>query len=455
MTGAFDRRALLGGALALTGSGLSRAQTPAPAAEAPAPNPQVVKDMARDAYTFILPLLEVCRTRDNALAAGLPANTFNHRRRLAGPADRAVTTPNNDTLYSTAFLDLRGGPVSLTVPGSPSRYFSLALMDAWSNNFHIAGTRTDGGKAGRILLATEAQAATLKPGPDIKLVTSPTTWVWALGRVLVDGEADMAAAHAVQDGITAQGAPGPKPAPRAPPRDADFKTLVPAGLALAADAGLLKTDLPFVFTLARRGMSLGVDLESAANADPALVALAQEGLDAARGGLRGVLGGSAPVDGWTYPKPNLGDFGVDYPYRAAVALGGLAALPPKEAMYMSAVGDGPGGTFDGRRAWRLDLPRLPVDAFWSLSLYEPAPQGGLYFVENPLKRYAIGDRTPGLLKEADGGVALRIGAADPGGALRANWLPAPAGPFALILRAYLPRPELLEGRFRLPPVRAA
>lgn len=122
---------------------------------------------------------------------------------------------------------------------------------------------------------------------------------------------------------------------------------------------------------------------------------------------------------------------------------------------MWAVGDGPDRSFDGRREWRLDLPRLPLDGFWSLSLYAQAPEGGLFFVENPLRRYAVGDRTPGLAKGADGGVSLRIGSRDPGGALRANWLPAPAGPFTLVMRAYLPRPDLLEGRFRLPPVQAA
>ena len=445
-----DRRTLMGAALAAGGAGLAPRAWGQPFA---GPDGAMLRELARDAYLFVLPLLEVCRTRDAALAAGLPANTFNHRRRLAGPADRGVTTPNNDTLYSTAFLDLRKGPVSLTVPASPNRYFSLALMDAWSNNFHIAGTRTDGGRAGRILLATEAQAAALRPGADVKLVVSPTAWVWALGRTLVDGEADLAAAHAVQDGITASGEAGPPP-PKAPSRDADLDTLLRAIQPLAGDAGILKADLPTLLGLARRALVMGVGLDGQP-VDPATRAQGQAALEAVRASLRGAAAAQAPVNGWTYPKPNLGDFGTDYPYRAAIAVAGLAALPPKEAMYMWAVGEGPNRTFDGRRDWRLDLPRLPLDGFWSLSLYEVSPEGGYFFVENPLRRYAIGDRTPGLVRGGDGGVSLRIGSRDPGGAGKANWLPAPAGPFALVMRAYLPRPEMLDGRFRLPPVRAA
>lgn len=449
-----DRRTVLTGALAAGGfAGPAWAQ--APAAPPAGPDPAMIRDLARDAYIFSLPLLEVCRTRDAAMAAGLPANTFNHRRNLAGPADRGVTTPNNDTLYSTAFLDLRQGPVSLTSPASPGRYFSLALMDAWSNNFHIAGTRTDGGRAAKILLATEAQAAAAKVDADTRVVVSPTNWVWALGRTLTDGAGDLAAARAVQDGITASGTAGPPP-PKAPPRDAPFVAQAQVGQLVAVDAGILKADMAQVFGIARRMMTLGVDASAVSN--PTVLAEAQAGMDAAKASLRGAAAAQTAVNGWTYPKPTLGDFGTDYPYRAAIAIAGLAALPPKEAMYMWAVPEGaaPGAprTFDGRRAYRLDLPRLPLDGFWSLSLYEVTPEGRYFFIENPLKRYAIGDRTPGLVKGADGGVTLHVGAADPGADKRANWLPAPAGPFALVMRAYLPRPELLDGRFRLPPVRA-
>jgi hypothetical protein len=98
----------------------------------------------------------------------------------------------------------------------------------------------------------------------------------------------------------------------------------------------------------------------------------------------------------------------------------------------------------------------PVGAFWSLSMYEVTPEGQYFLTENPLARYSIGDRTPGLTFNADGSLDIWISRTDPGEARRANWLPAPAaGPYRLSLRAYLPKPPLLEGAYRLPPLTPA
>lgn len=138
---------------------------------------------------------------------------------------------------------------------------------------------------------------------------------------------------------------------------------------------------------------------------------------------------------------------------------GLAALPPAEAMYMQPALPGSGRMIDGPGPWKLHFPagRLPpVDAFWSLTMYEATPDGQFFLVDNPVGRYAIGDRTPGLKTAADGSLTLWIARADPGGERSANWLPAPAsGPFSLSLRAYLPKEELRDGRYRLPPLSPA
>ena len=163
------------------------------------------------------------------------------------------------------------------------------------------------------------------------------------------------------------------------------------------------------------------------------------------------------VQGWSYPRSTLGDFNQDYAFRAAVALAGLAALPPAEAMYMNPMGDR-GRMFTGEGPYRLSFPagQLPaVDAFWSLTMYEATPDGQFFLVENPIRRYSIGDRTPGLKTNADDSLDIWISRADPGGDRSANWLPAPAsGPFTLSFRAYLPRPEFLDGRYRLPAIQA-
>src|ERR1019366_2311716 len=154
------------------------------------------------------------------------------------------------------------------------------------------------------------------------------------------------------------------------------------------------------------------------------------------------------IEGWSYPNARLGDFGQDYGYRAGVAIGGLGALPPVEAMYMRAEGDLPGALFDGGASWRLHFPAdrlIPIHGFWSLSMYEATKDGQFFFAENPLNRYSIGDRTPGLTVNGDGSLDIWIGHENPGHDRASNWLPAPHGPFALMIRAFLPKSELLEG----------
>ena len=76
-----------------------------------------------------------------------------------------------------------------------------------------------------------------------------------------------------------------------------------------------------------------------------------------------------------------------------------------------------------------------------------------FLVENPIKRFSVGDRTEGLVKNADGSIDIVIQHDQPTGALAANWLPAPAGALRLSLRAYLPRKPLRDRAWRVPPVR--
>jgi hypothetical protein len=96
---------------------------------------------AREAWIYALPLIEVATMRQRAMGLGQRMGVFTHVRNLATPKHRAVTTPNNDTLYTTAHIDLSAGPVTLTLPASGERYLSLALMDAYTNNFAWARAR--------------------------------------------------------------------------------------------------------------------------------------------------------------------------------------------------------------------------------------------------------------------------------------------------------------------------
>lgn len=122
-------------------------------------------------------------------------------------------------------------------------------------------------------------------------------------------------------------------------------------------------------------------------------------------------------------------------------------------MYMRGVTQGGARSFNGEAVHVLRFgpgQTPPVRAFWSLSLYEVDADGRLYFTANTPGRYAIGDRTPELVAMGDGGLEIWMSVSPPPAGRRTNWLPAPAGPFALVLRAYLPEPALRDGRYRLP-----
>ena len=406
-----------------------------------------LRTAARAAYTYTLPLIEVATTRQRGIGFGQRMGPFTHVRTLANPKHRAVTTPNNDTFYSTAQIDLSAGPVTLTLPAAGDRYLSLALMDAYTNNFAILGTRTTGPDGGTFRLVGPGDAA-----EGWNVLRSPTNHVWALARILVDGPHDMEAAREVQAGISMQGPASEPPGPYAA-RSADWAEYFASAAALMAANPPPVTDLAILRAMAPLGLLDGFDPSCFS---PAEVAEIEAGVaEARRAARKGGLGGASYIDGWSYPSSRLGDFDQDYGYRAAVALSGLAALPPAEAMYMRAQGHGPRDLMDGSKAWRLHFPAdrpLPVNSFWSLSLYEATDDGQFFFTDNPLNRYAIGDRTPGLARNADGSLDIWIGHDNPGAEREANWLPAPAGPFALFLRAYLPKRELLDGEYRLPPI---
>ena len=92
----------------------------------------------------------------------------------------------------------------------------------------------------------------------------------------------------------------------------------------------------------------------------------------------------------------------------------------------------------------------PVDAFWSLTMYS-VPK--FLLVANPIDRYSIGDRTPGLQVAADGSLTIYLQHESPGADKESNWLPTPAGDFRPIMRMYQPKPEVLAGDYALPAIR--
>ena len=403
---------------------------------------------ARDAWLLALPLIEVAalRMRPDPISGALsPMNVFRHARSLAGPNNRAVTTPNNDTLYSTAFVDTTKGPVGLEVPDCGDRYLSVQIMGMYTDNNFILSPRPPGGAAGAWRLISPHTEP--RDTRDLRLAT-PRAWVQA--RILVNGPSDLVAVHAIQDRLKLDGVVAPPPVSAATPRS-DWP-------AYFAAAEVLLNDDPLPFKIGQEAFATVRDAGSAHDFSRAgytseAAAAIDAGVAEAISVLRSARTRKQFIDGWTYPSADLGHYGDNFVFRAIVAATGIGALTPAEAMYLRPAGDGQ-GLFNGDGLYRLGLSRpIPVDAFWSLTMYESTGDGRFFLTENSLNRYSIGDRTEGLVHGPDGALDIWIGRFDPGGARTANWLPAPRqGPFAVTLRAYLPGHALLDGSYRLPPI---
>ena len=152
-----------------------------------------LRGIAREAYTFTLPLVAMESFRRRRMTLG-PMNDMLHARKLLHFKSRHITAPNNDTLYSNAWLDLRQGPAVIEMPPTGTRYISLAVMDMWTDNIAILGTRTTGGAGGRFTIVGPDTATDGIAGPVIR---STTPICWVLARIIVTGPEDLAAARSV------------------------------------------------------------------------------------------------------------------------------------------------------------------------------------------------------------------------------------------------------------------
>lgn len=406
------------------------------------------------AFYYAFPLYEFARTdQARAGAKGGGLNMINERAHLSTWEDRGVTAPNNDTIYMSAFLDLSGGPLEVVCPSNHERYFVLAFMDAFTDNFAYVGTRATGGDGGRFWVVGPQWSGDAPAGVTVFKAT--TNDVWMLMRTLVDGPDDLAAAQSFHRQLKLI-IPEDR-APTKPFTNAATSNTDPANFLAVANEVLARSPGGQGQTArAARFATFGIGAEGPPS--PELLTrwgeFLPQGIDKLK---EAFLFSDNIVDGWSYQPSGVGNFGENDKLRAAVALGGLAALGEEEAMYFHANFDRQGNRLSGEKAWRWRVPPggVPADAFWSLTMYEASPDGRFFLVKNPIDRYSIGDRTPGLVVGPDGSFEILIQKDKPEGPLAANWLPAPEGTMRLALRAYLPREELRKRQWRVPALEEA
>jgi hypothetical protein len=266
-------------ALALAAAAL--ALSPGAGARPPGLAPEQARELAREAYYYAYPLVLMDVTMrqatnvPTAAAAPMraPVNQFAHFREYPKADARDVVRFNFDTLYSFAWLDLTREPVVVSVPDSGGRYYLVPMLDMWSDVFAVPGTRTTGGKAGQFALLPPGWKGELPAG--VEPVKAPTPVVWVMGRTQMNGPADYAAVHKVQDGYTltplsawGKGAAPPKASPVDPTVDAKTPPVKQVngmdGVAFFARfAALLKThpphanDYPILYRMRGSGSNRG------------------------------------------------------------------------------------------------------------------------------------------------------------------------------------------------------
>lgn len=460
----FGRRHFLGG-LSVLGAGLASPSWLLAAGPARVEELAQLRSSVREAWIYAYPMLMHYKTmHKQVLDPRAPEylggfNRFRHYAQLFTPENRDIVTPNNDTPYSWAWLDLRGEPQVLSVPAvSAGRYYVHQLVDQYTHNFAYVGVLSTGREAGDYLIAgPHWQGET--PAGIKQVLRSETELVMILGRTGLQGAADLPAVKALQAQYRLRPlhAYADTPAPAAPATVAWLPWQQARGLGPAFITHLnqlLQFCPPHESELSLRAGFAAIGMRPGQAFDPAALDAARrqaltDGILDAQRLLQAAVASVRSSAGLFGARQALGN---DYLKRAVGAATGIYGNSIEEAFYTGARLDQGGQPLLGGQRYVLhfapgQLP--PASAFWSLSLYD-LPDRQL--VSNPLQRYSLGTYSD-LQRDADGGLSLYVQPDLPAAEHASNWLPAPQqGPFSLILRLYGPDPAVLSGQWRMPPV---
>jgi DNA sulfur modification protein DndE len=418
--------------------------------------PMVVMQKSRDAMTASEAPVTPTQFKKTGKLVG-PVNQVANAWAMLGPNFSAVQSVNSDTLYVIIWADSSEEPYILHIPDTKGRYYTFQFIDAWTNNYHYASTRTMGSQ--------EQEYALVAPGWDGKLpegvirIDIPTPTHFIIGRIFVADLKDVPAVNELQKQITMTplGSYGkqytpPKvnvvPAKKYSGDLAFFEqlgdTLVING-APAADAGILGL-------LKNIGLTTDHGFDPSALSDAEKNALAQAVKDGEPMLAAKSAGLGKNVNGWQYAPVLTEYYGTDYMLRAAIGYQAMFENTPIEAYYPSVFVDVNGETLDASAGnYTMTFPKgglPPVGAFWSTSMYD---QKKRLLVANSLNRYKISSIDK-LKTNADGSTTLYLQATSPGKDKESNWLPTPKAPFYMLFRMYLPKIEALNGQYELPGV---
>lgn len=449
----------------------SSATAPPPSATDAPVTPEAARAIAKEAYVYGFPMVDNYRVmyayfvnKDDPEYKG-DWNQIHNTARVYTPEDTAIQTPNSDTPYSAVGADLRAEPLVLTVPPiEQNRYYSLQFIDGYTYNFAYVGSRTTGNSGGKYLLAGPSWKGEKPEGID-EVIRSDTDLALVLYRTQLLGPGDIDNVKKIQDGYQVAplsvflNQPSPPPAPPidfVPPLTKEQERTSPQFFDILSFTLKFAPTLPEEADLRAKFATIGIGPDGTFDAEK----LTPEMRSAIEGGMADAW---AELDALRKDKMDTGQVGSadffgtradlkgNYLYRMAGAAFGIYGNTAAEAIYPGSFNDSTGAPLTGANNYTVrfapgQLP--PVNAFWSLTMYEmPAS----LLVANPINRYLINSpMLPDLIKDPDGGYTLYVQNKAPGGERDRNWLPAPEGPFSVVLRLYWPKPDALNGSWKAP-----
>jgi hypothetical protein len=413
------------------------------------------------AFLHMRQLTEFIQGRRYFAPAECPLGGWVLMRELATPKTTTVS-PNVDTLYGASYLLLdQQGPVVLSVPPIPGRYYSVAILDAYFNNFAIVSPRTYGNAGGEYLVVPPGWRG--EPPAGIRAVLdAPTPSICLLQRIFTRNPGEYETLHALQDAIQLTPLDRWRRGERGFPT-VDLSAYEIQGMRMVRDplqffeytnfyTGI-NLPPPGDASLAELFRTAGVGPGSRLPGDPGSQQAIRQGAADAQGIMNARISAGAIRNGWRVPDPTSGLAGPHLLARAVVQATQMGLFPLQEAIYFFAYRDGENQTLHGSQRYTItfkkeELPPLREYGFWSLTMYNDVS----LLVANPRDRYILRPDSIGLTYAPDGSLTLYIQHDQPEGVPEGNWLPAPAGAFNVALRTYQPQQTIVDGTWFPPAI---
>ena len=406
-----------------------------------------IQTLLEEAYLYAFPLVLVDATKTVSTNAKTPSanrapvNQFIHARKLLDASSRTVVSPNVDTIYTQAWLDVSAEPQIYVVPET-DRFFNGQVLDAWTNTAAVLEA------PGAYAIAYSGWEGTLPEG--VRRIDVPTRTVWTIARIMLSGPDDLPNVAALQSRMQLM----PLSAYPAGPDAAPEGSYSPENDFVPVEKVLAMTPQEF-FDTANRLMETDPPAEADAPLLRSLAALSVGPGERFDASVLGPLGGlrwkrmllqlksslraqaaryARQMGQWTYYGDPIGDFGTAYDYRTMVALMGLGANTTDVAIYPRTSTDSTGADLTGKKTYTLHFDALPPTVgtgFWSVTAYGEDN----FLIDNPISRYCVNDRS-GLHRNPDGSIDVTLSKDAPEDTT--NWLPVSDEKFHLFLRIYKP-----------------